>query len=361
MYLCKVKDILDNQFLGNSVENWLFAAGFAFGGVIIAKLLYWLFGKIFRSVASKTKSRLDDILVDKLEEPMMLAVIIFFSWWGYDYLHFDEGVDTWIKRILTVLVTLNVTWIIARLVDGIMTEYLLPYTNARENATLEQVLPIVKKGIALIIWTFGIVLALNNAGYDVGALIAGVGIGGLAMAMAAKDFVANIFGGITVFIDKPFMVNDRIQIDSYDGFVKEIGIRSTRLQTLEGRMVTVPNHKFTDSFVTNVSAEPSRRVKVTVGLIYSTSPDQIELGRQILREIVMGHPFTTEEIYVWFENLGDFSLNISMFYYITKEGDLFAVPGEINLEILRRFNEAGLSFAYPTQTLYHLDLANQGK
>jgi MscS family membrane protein len=356
-----VNEILDYTFLGNSVENWLFALGFAFGGILIAKLLYWFFGKIFRSVASKTKSKLDDILVDKLEEPMVFAVIIFFAWWGYDYLHFDEGVDVWIQRIFKVHLAINLTWIVARLVDGILTEYLMPYSSAKENATLEQVLPIVKKGIAVIIWTLGIVLALNNAGYDVGALIAGVGIGGLAMAMAAKDFVANIFGGITVFIDKPFMVNDRIQIDGYDGFVKEIGIRSTRLQTLEGRMVTVPNHKFTDSFVTNVTAEPTRRVKVTVGLVYSTTPEQIEEGRQIMCEVAMGHPFTTEEIHVWFENLGDFSLNISMFYFITKEGDLFAVPGEINLEILRRFNDAGLSFAFPTQTLYHLDLANQGK
>ena len=112
---------------------------------------------------------------------------------------------------------------------------------------INQIGPILRKSVRSIVWILGVITAMNNAGYDVAALLAGVGIGGLALAMAAKDFVANIFGGIAVFVDKPFQVGDRIVVNGIDGTVQEIGIRSSRLITLEGRRVTIPNNSFTNS------------------------------------------------------------------------------------------------------------------
>ena len=202
-------------------------------------------------------------------------------------------------------------------------------------------------------WILGIISGLTNAGYDVGALLAGVGIGGLAMAMAAKDFVANIFGGVTVFIDKPFTVGDRIKVNGIDGTVQEIGIRSTRLSTLENRMVTIPNHQFTDQMVENVTAEPSRKMKVVLGLTYDTTPEQIQQAVDILTAIVSDAGRTENEYTVWFSGFGDFSLNVTCIYFIRKGEHWAHVPGEINMEILKRFNEAGLDFAFPTQTLIH--------
>ena len=135
----------------------------------------------------------------------------------------------------------------------------------------DQLLPVVRKGLRATIWILGILVALNNAGYNVGALLAGLGIGGLALAMAAKDTVANIFGGVTIFTDKPFKINERIKLGGFDGTITEIGIRSTRLKTLEGRVVTIPNAKFTGGMVENVSMEPSRKVVLNLGLVYDTA------------------------------------------------------------------------------------------
>ena len=143
---------------------------------------------------------------------------------------------------------------------------------------INQIGPILRKTVRSVVWILGVITAMNNAGFDVGALLAGVGIGGLAMAMAAKDFVANIFGGVTVFVDKPFKVGDRIVVDGIDGTVQEIGIRSSRLITLQGRMVTIPNNSFTNSPVENITAEPSRKVSVTLGLTYDTSPEKSSIG-----------------------------------------------------------------------------------
>ncbi len=218
--------------------------------------------------------------------------------------------------------------------------------------------PILRKGLRSGIWAFGLILALNNAGYDVGALIAGLGIGGLALAMAAKDFVSNIFGGVTVFVDQPFKVGDRVQISGYDGTIEEIGLRSTRLRTLAGRIVIIPNFKFTDSFLENVTIEPARKVALTLGLTYDTSPEQVEEAIGILRAIITERSETLEdEPTIWFESFGDFSLNVKVVYYVKKEGHWAYSPSEVNLEVLKRFNAAGLDFAFPTQTLLTPDVA----
>jgi len=195
-------------------------------------------------------------------------------------------------------------------------------------------------------------LALNNAGYNVGALLAGLGIGGIALAMAAKDTVANMFGGLTIFIDQPFKIKDRIKIGGYDGVVEEIGIRSSRIRTLEGRLVTIPNHKFTDNFVENVSSEPNRKVVLNLGLTYDTPPEKMELAIKILKNIQETDPGLDNKIWLVFDSFGDFSLGINFVYYITDGQDKTEVISRINLSILKQFNDAGLEFAFPTQTIF---------
>ena len=352
-------DILQNTFLGNSLEHWLIALAWAVGGIIVARILYKVVGSIARRVTAKTRSNLDDLIVDKLEEPLVLALTIIALRTAYAQLSFGDGVDDFVDAAMKVAYALNITWGIARLVDAVIMNYFVPFTLRKESTMMDQFAPILRKGLRSMIWILGLILALNNAGYDVGALLAGVGIGGLALAMAAKDFVSNIFGGVTVFVDKPFQVGDRIQIAGYDGTIEEIGIRSTRLRTLAGRLVIIPNFKFTDSFVENVTIEPARKVSLTLGLTYDTSPERIEEAIGIVKAIIAERADTLEQDpTIWFDSFGDFSLNINIIYYIKKEGHWAYSPSEVNLEILKRFNAAGLDFAFPTQTLLTPDVAS---
>jgi len=352
-------EILQNTFLGNSIAHWLIALAWGVGGVIVARILYKIIGSIARKITAKTRSNLDNLIVDKLEEPLVLALTIIALRTGYGQLSFGEEVDTFVDTSMKVAYALNLTWGIARLVDALILNFFVPFTLKKERAMMDQFGPILRKGLRSGIWIFGLIMALNNAGYDVGALIAGVGIGGLALAMAAKDFVSNMFGGITVFVDQPFKVGDRIQISGYDGTIEEIGLRSTRLRTLAGRIVIIPNFKFTDTFLENVTNEPSRKASLTLGLTYDTSPEQVEEAIGILKAIIAERAETLEqEPTIWFDSFGDFSLNVKLVYYIKKEGHWAYSPGEVNLEILKRFNAAGLDFAFPTQTLLTPDVAS---
>lgn len=346
-----MREILENTYYNNTLLDWTKALFIILLSVILAKVLYYIIKRFIKAATAKTKSTLDDLLVETLEDPIVVFVVLIGASFALVQLTFPEWLDVWLHRVVYIAVTLNFTWLISRLVDALIREYVVPLAEKSESDFDDQVIPIARKGLRSIIWTLGIILALNNAGYDVAALLAGLGLGGLALAMAAKDTVANIFGGVTIFTDKPFKVYDRVKINGYDGIVEEVGIRSTRIRTLEGRIITVPNHYFTDNILENVSSEPSRKVVLKLGLVYDTTPENMEKAIQILKEIHAKDPALNEKIWLTFDQFGDFALGITFIYYIDPENDIPDTQSRINLAVLKQFNAAGLSFAFPTQTI----------
>lgn len=336
----------------NSIMSVMMSVVIVIGAIIIGKVLYWAIGKFVKTLAAKTKTGLDDILVDKLEEPVVYGIVIIGFYWGFNRLHFNDSVDSFFASVFMIIFILNVTWLIVRVLDSMVEEYIVPMVAKSDSDLDDQLLPIMRKAIKGVLWVFGVVIAMSNSGFDVGALIAGLGIGGLALALAAQDTVKNIFGGIMVFLDKPFKMRERIKVNGMDGFVEEIGVRSTRLRTLEGRLITIPNGQFSDNAVENVTKEPTRKVKVNLGLTYETTPDGMDKAMQILKDIVTANPKLTDEVLVSFNSWGDFAMGILFIYYIREVDDILDAQSEVNLAILRQFNEAGLDFAYPTQMIY---------
>lgn len=347
-----LQEFLSREFYHNTLENWAISLSMIFGAVIIARIFHWFLNKIAESFTQKTASSLDDLLLKASKEPSVFIVAVLASWYGLERLHFTDAIDDMIGAVYYFVVTVGVTWLLVRLVDAVIEKYLLPLAEKTESDFDDQLLPIIQKGARTLLWILGIIVALNNAGYNVSAIIAGMGIGGLAFAMAAKDSISNIFGGFTIFTDKPFKINDRIKINGFDGTVTEIGLRSTRLKTLEGRTVTIPNSKFTDGMVENVTLEPTRKIVMNIGLIYDTTPEQMEQAMSILDEIHKNTDGVDEVRHIAFTDFGDFSLGITFIYYIRKGADILGVRSGMNLKILKEFNANGLEMAFPTQTIY---------
>lgn len=345
-----------DMWYGNLIYDWLYSLTIIIGSIIVAKILYWFIGKYVKKLTEKTKTNLDDILIDKLEEPIVYAIVISAFYWAFKRLHFTENVDAFFIKTFTVIYILNFTWLIVRILDSIVEEYVVPKVEKSDSELDDQLLPILRKVVKAIIWIIGLIVGLSNAGFDVMALIAGLGIGGLALALAAQDTVKNIFGGIMIFLDKPFKMNDRIKVEGMDGIVEEIGIRSTRLRTLEGRLITVPNGIFSDNPVENVSKEPTRKINISLGMTYDTTPEDMEKAMGILREIVEKNPKVEDDVLIAFNSWGDFAMGIQLIYWISSEDNIFSAQSEINLEILKRFNAEGLEFAFPTQTIYKKEL-----
>ena len=349
-------EVLHQEFYGNSILNWVIAVGILILSFVVVKMLYWIFSNVIRRLTSKTKTSLDDVLIDKLEKPLTYLVLILGYWISIHYLVFKEDVELVLENAAYFLLVIDFTAILSRIVDALITEIIMPISEKSDSSFDNQLIPVIQKGVRSIIWILGIIIGLDNIGFDITAMIAGLGIGGLALALAAQDSVKNIFAGIMIFLDKPFRIKDRIQVDGFDGIVEEVGLRSTRLRTLEGRIVTIPNSRFTDNSVTNVTSQPTLKVKLNLGLTYDTDEVQMQKAIDILEDIVKNQEAITDDYAAGFNGFGDFSLNILFIYYVKPDSHWLDTQTLVNKEVLRRFNKEGLEFAFPTQTIVKKDI-----
>jgi len=347
--------MLEQTFYKNTLHDWIISLAIIAGALLLNKVIILLNKHFIQKLTAKTKNRLDDILFKMLQAPVLFGIMLVAIWFAARRLELGTHIESLILKAYKVLTVINITWFVARLVNALLEEYLAP--KAADKNTLKyldnHLMSILRRAILAVIWSLGIVMALNNVGVDVGTLIAGLSIGGLAFALAAQDTIKNIYGGFTIFTDRPFRIGDRIKVDGFDGFVENIGIRSTRIRTLEKRVVTMPNFKLVEASVENISEEPMRRVLMKLGLTYNTTPQKMNEAMEILKAIPEKvRNVDPKDITVAFTDFTDFSLVITFMYFIRKNADVMETPSQVNTEILRAFNEAGLQFAYPTQTVY---------
>ena len=342
--------MLQEVYLYNTVETWLYAFFFAFGSIVLGKLLYWGIQKTLKAYVKKTDNNLDLLFVDMMEEPLSLAIVLFGVWFAFDILTLAEGFRKFVDSIFYFAILFNIAWFVTRFFDAVVEKYIVPHVKDSETDLDDVLLPIIRKMIKITIWAMMLIIGVDNAGYDVTTMVTGLGLGGLVFALAAKDAVSNLFGGFVIFSDKPFSLNERIIIDGYEGFVREIGLRSTRLEMLNGRQVTVPNSAVTDNSVLNVSRERGRRIKTYLGLTYDTSVEDVQKAKDILAEIVKNQKGATDSV-IAFDSFGDFSLNLLFIYWIEKGTPIVGTQDAINMAVLKEFNAAGLNFAFPTQSI----------
>ena len=204
-----IKELLAQTFYGNTLQDWAIAFAIIAGTLLVAKIVYWIFSKVLKRISARTGSRILELVVDMIEEPMVFGLIAAGFWFGINTLSLPDALAGWMGRVFQVIIVLAIGWLIVRLLDALLKEFVKPLTAKSETDLDDQLMPILGKGMKIIVWGLTIVIALNNAGYDVGALLAGLGIGGLAMAMAAMDTMSNLFGGVTIFTDQPFTIQAR--------------------------------------------------------------------------------------------------------------------------------------------------------
>ena len=229
---------------------------------------------------------------------------------------------------------------------------------APADADLARLLmPVLARSLKVFVIIIGVLTTAQYLGLPITSVIAGLGIGGVAVALAAQNTLANVFGTISLLMDRPFHVGDRVQIDKYDGTVETIGLRSTRIRTLEGHLVTIPNKIVADSGINNVSERPNIRQLMTISLTYDTTPEQMQQACQLLREIFQRHPLT-HDAWVYWKDYAAHSLDIFVVYWCktTVYKEFLQAMEELNLDIKRQFDAARLEFAFPTQTI-HLQTA----
>ena len=343
--------MLENELWGNTIENWGISILIILGAIIIVKLLSLLGKKVIKPFVTGTDNHLDDVIFYSLEAPVKFAIILLGIWIAIHRLVYPDSFVKVVDNAYSILIVLDITWFFGRLFSSLLQVYWGKQSNGQAN----KMMPIIKRTILVIVWLIGIVMALSNVGVNISALLGTLGIGGIAFALAAQDTVKNVFGAFTILTDKPFSIGDTIRVDSYEGTVVDVGVRSTKIMNYDKRIITFPNYKITDTSIVNISSEPMRRVVLNLGLTYDTTSEKMKEALELLKSIpkrVENVSSNPSDIVAVFTEYSDSALVIMYIYFIEKKGDILGVTSNMNMEILAAFNKAGLNLAFPTRTVY---------
>ena len=343
--------MLENELWGNTIENWGISILIILGAIIIVKLLSLLGKKVIKPFVTGTDNHLDDVIFYSLEAPVKFAIILLGIWIAIHRLVYPDSFVKVVDNAYSILIVLDITWFFGRLFSSLLQVYWGKQSNGQAN----KMMPIIKRTILVIVWLIGIVMALSNVGVNISALLGTLGIGGIAFALAAQDTVKNVFGAFTILTDKPFSIGDTIRVDSYEGTVVDVGVRSTKIMNYDKRIITFPNYKITDTSIVNISSEPMRRVVLNLGLTYDTTSEKMKEALELLKYIpkrVENVSSNPSDIVAVFTEYSDSALVIMYIYFIEKQGDILGVTSNMNMEILAAFNKAGLNLAFPTRTVY---------
>ncbi len=322
--------------------------------LIARKVINAIFSNWLHRLAAKTSWEHDDKMIPALNGPIGWMVMVVGLFLALSVLSFSPSVDSFILRLFQASTMVVVFWGILRVVD-VLSDAMLDVTRNRDMGVYHFI-PMIKKAVRIFLIVIAVILVAQNLGYSVGSLLAGLGIGGLAVALAAQESLGNFFGSISIVADRPFKVGDWIQVgERVDGDVEEIGLRSTKVRSWSKTVLTIPNKVLANEIIQNWSRMPKRRVKQQVGVTYSTSPENmeglVEDIRTLLREDEGVHQ---EFILVNFTDFGDSALQILVYYFTKTTAWLehMDVRQRINLKIMKAVEGRGSSIAFPTRTLH---------
>ncbi|NDW13383.1 mechanosensitive ion channel family protein [Bacteroides sp. 214] len=345
--------MLDTVIWDNSVQQWGIFAIVLLCTLVVMKLVSVILKKVIKPLVLKSANTIDDIFYNSIESPIRFGIVLLGLWIALLQLTLSKEFFDVIEISYTILVILNVTWLISRFCSNLLDEQWQKNKGHQEKKIQARMMPIIKRTVLTIVWLIGSAIALSNTGVNITALISTLGIGGIAFALAAQDTIKNIFAAFTILTDRPFTIGDVIRVDSHEGTIIDIGIRSTKMRNYDKRIITFPNYKVADTSIVNISSEPMRRITMKLGLTYNTSPEKMKEAMDILQNIPnkVQH-VSPKDLKVYFSDFADSALIITFIFFIEKKGDKQAVISNTNMEILTAFNTAGLDFAFPTQTIY---------
>lgn len=349
-------DFLQNtQFLNNALLDWsylLLALTVSFFG---AALFTTLFLKILQKGAKKTQTKIDDIIIKIIAKPMHLALKSIGAYLSFNLVALPNSAEQFIHHFLVSLILFSIFLFLYKAV-GIISYSLSRLTDKLGKKISKEVINFIAKGIKVFVFMLGAMTILQQWGINVSGFVASLGLGGLAFALAAKDTAANLFGSLVIFIDKPFNIGDWVQTPDVEGTILEIGIRSTKVRTFAQAVVTVPNANLANAAIINWSRMGKRRIKSSLGLTYSTTPEQVTAILKDLKDYLIKNPDIDDEtIFINFSGFGESTLDIFCYFFTktTNWGEYMNIKEEVFLEFMRIItHKHKAEFAFPSRTLY---------
>lgn len=350
--LNRISMLSETMLFGMPLWKYLSFGIYVFLAWLASRLMDYLFQVVMKRWAEKTESKLDDLLIELMHGPVKVITFVILLHVGLNIFDWPAWVTLYLSKGLKLIVAWSVTYMAVKAVDILM-QHLRNRAKEEDRTFDAQLFPVISKFLKIFIVLVAMVVTAQNLEFNITGILASLSIGGLAIGLAAQDTLANLFGAVAIFADKPFRVGDRIQLDAIDGNVEKIGLRSTRVRNLDGYLVTIPNKTMGSATVTNVSLRPNIRTVMNVGLTYDSGSKKVKQALVILEEIYRQHP-QTEDVIIGFNKFGDSALNIQVIHWWKGVDYKVYLAGmqELNLAVMDKFEAAGIEMAFPTQTLY---------
>lgn len=345
-----MREILDEVYFNNTVQDYAIALAIILGGIAVLRLFRKTLLNRLKAWTSKTETKFDDYIVLGVERfglPILNFAILY---WGIHYLTLSDTVSSIVSKATTVVVVYFVIRIILSAIRKLLEAYVLKQENGETK--LKQITGIMVV-INIAVWAMGLVFLFDNFGYNVTAIITGLGIGGIAIALAAQNILGDLFNYFVIFFDRPFEVGDFIVVDDKRGTVEYIGIKTTRLKSISGEQIVISNSNLTSSRLHNFRRMEQRRAIFNVGVVYGTPLDKLKKIPDMITQIVINEPLTTPDR-VHFATYGDFSLNFEVVFFVQTSDykQYMDIVQDVNFKIYEAFENEGIEFAYPTQTIH---------
>jgi len=333
------------------------------GGLFLVLLISLIIGRVAKSILIKIAHKFEHqerhvaaTALHALARAVILLTAAFGVSLGIEILVLSEGINELLVTLTDLLLVVAFGYTLYWLVD--VPHAMLTHLAKNSNSKLDDMMvPVVRRCLRITIVILVLVqVAQILSDKPITSIIAGLGIGSLAIALAAQDSLKNFFGSLIIFTDKPFELGDRIVVDGFDGPVEDVGLRSTKIRTLEGHLVTIPNGELANKFIKNIGKRPFIKRVANITVTYDTSSEKLDRALEILKELLDNHDGMNEDYppRVFFNDFNDASLNIIVIYWYSPPDyfDYLAFTEKFNKEVFRRFNEESIEFAFPTQTLY---------
>ena len=335
--------ILSEPYFGSTIPQYLLFFAVVAIGAIVGRTLGYLYHRRLKQTAQATETELDDIILHALGGPVVLLGVILAIAVGRTLLTPVEPLRSALAAAVDVPVIVAIAWSAVRLTDGIVEVYAMEYADHTESKLDDALVPIVSRVTNVAIVSIAGIVILDSIGYDVTAIIASLGIGGVAVAFASRKTVADVFGGAHILSTKPFQVGDAVEIGDNAGTIEELGIRTTRLRDFDGRLVTIPNSTIADAEIRNISSEPTRRVTTYLGLSYDTTPAEVEQAIDLAAEAAGSiDGVDRDQTDAWFWDYGEATMQVRLDYYVSDLDRWKDVRDAVNRAIGHRFQEAAL-------------------
>lgn len=344
-------DILGLTFLGNSLRAWAIALLTAIAIMLISLLVKRIFLARLLPFTRKTKTGYDNLIAAVLKQTKMFLLALMAVYVGSLMLEFPENVQIWLNRSALIVVLIQVAIWGNALITSSIQKYEEDHLD--EGAARVTTLRAASFVVKLVLFSIIVLLALDNLGVEITTLIASLGVGSIAVALAVQNILADLFASLSIALDQPFVIGDFIIVGDYLGTVENIGLKTTRVRSLSGEQLIFANNDLLNSRIRNYKRMGERRVVFSFGVVYQTPYDKLKTIPDVVQGIIESYENTRFDR-AHFNEFGDFSLAFEVVYYVRSPdyNEYMDIQQGINLALVEHFEQEGIEFAYPTQTLF---------